>query len=1336
MDTQTLQNNKWARRAAWTLGGVAALWAISWLAVPPLLKHYAQKIASEKLGRSVTLGAVDFRPWSLALTLSDLAIATADGKADQLRIKRLYIDSELQSLLRLAPVVDAITVDEPVARLTHTGEGRYDIDDILQRLAPPADQPPGEPARFALYNLALNGGSLDFTDQTVGKTHTLRDVRLAVPFLSNLESKREVHTEPQLAFKLNGSAFDSAGQTTPFAQTRKTDATVKLQAMDLTPYLGYIPASVPVRLLAAVVDADIKVAFEQNPAPAVRLSGVVQVSRVKLADTQQQELLAFDNLKAVLADVRPLAQTVKLASVELTAPTLTVHRARDGRLNLDLSAPPAQGVTKNSKTIAEKDQTALAEGQKEVKKSPSGGWKVDVATVAVRGGRMDWTDDTTALGKGTPARLALRDLTLDASGIALPVDLPGVQPIPFTGSAALEAGTAPVADAPKRALVVAAPAAPAALRFSGTALASAANMTATVSDLPLSLGAPYVAQFLEPTLAGTLNAAVGVAWTLGANVPALQKEKGSTFDLKLKVDSLTLDKLALTQGKQLLAGIQRVELTDAEIDPAAMSATLGKLAVTNPRLKVERDADGRWMVEKWLKGGASAPAGAPAKGDAAGPSAPVTKEASPWKLAINDLLLSGGTVGWSDAATPRPVAFEVSALKVQLQNFALDGKKPAALQVAAGIGAGQTPPGRLSYRGTLGLNPVATQGAVEVVNLPVHAFEPYFGDALNIELLRADASFKGTVKFASSPAGPSVRISGDSAIDAFRANSVQGTAAAGASPVARAGATAVAAAGPAVSRTGMAGDEELLAWKSLSLRGLDIALAPGTPTRVDVKETALSDFYARVILSESGRLNLQDLVKAPAGSAPAGATATVATPSAAQDATKTVAGNETPKPAANQLDSQGSAGPAPQANVAKASAASTDAVINFGPVSLVGGRVYFSDRFIKPNYSADMTELTGKLSAFSSVSPEGSPQLADLELRGRVGATASLEILGKLNPLAQPLALDIQGKMRDLELSPLSPYSIKYSGYGIERGKLSVDVGYKILPSGQLTASNNIVLNQLTFGDKVEGSTGSLPVKLAVALLADRNGVIDINLPISGSLNDPQFSLGSVILKVIVNLITKAITAPFTLLANAFGGGGDELGMVAFAPGSAVLAPQAAEGLDKVAKALADRPSLTMTVAGTARLDVEREAYKRERLQALVQAEQRRVQGGSTTAVGTATVTVSPADYPALLKAVYKRADIPKPRNLVGMAKDIPQAEMEALLLADIPATDELMRELALKRGLVVRDYLASRQLPPERLFLGAPKIAPDKAPAPNATATSPAAAPWTPRAELALTMK
>jgi Domain of Unknown Function (DUF748) len=308
---------------------------------------------------------------------------------------------------------------------------------------------------------------------------------------------------------------------------------------------------------------------------------------------------------------------------------------------------------------------------------------------------------------------------------------------------------------------------------------------------------------------------------------------------------------------------------------------------------------------------------------------------------------------------------------------------------------------------------------------------------------------------------------------------------------------------------------------------------------------------------------------------------------------------------------------------------------------------------------------------------------------------------------------------------------VKYAGHGIERGKMSVDVSYKVEPDGQLTASNNIVLNQLTFGDKVEGAPASLPVRLAVALLADRNGVIDINLPISGSLNDPQFSLGPVIFKVIVNLIVKAITSPFSLLASAFGGGGDELSSVAFAPGSAVLAADAKVGLDKVAKALTDRPTLKMTVVGTASLEAEREGYKRERLKALLVAEKRRagVVAGQTL---SAVVTVTDAEAPLLLKEVYRRADIPKPRNLVGMAKDIPPAEMEALLLASIPANDDVMRELALQRGVVVRDYLASRQLPLERLFLGAARAVPAGAPTPAPTGSA-AEAKWSPRAELNL---
>lgn len=256
----------------------------------------------------------------------------------------------------------------------------------------------------------------------------------------------------------------------------------------------------------------------------------------------------------------------------------------------------------------------------------------------------------------------------------------------------------------------------------------------------------------------------------------------------------------------------------------------------------------------------------------------------------------------------------------------------------------------------------------------------------------------------------------------------------------------------------------------------------------------------------------------------------------------------------------------------------------------------------------------------------------------------------------------------------------------------------------------------------------SLPVKLAVALLADRNGVIDINLPVSGSLSDPQFRLGPLVFKLIVNLIVKAITSPFSLLAGAFGGGADELSVVNFAPGSALLAPEARPGLDKVAKALIERPALKMTVIGTASLELERDAFKREQLNALVQAEKRRVavlNGAPASAIaqGQGDNGVTEAEYPVLLKAVYRRADFPKPRNLVGMMKDIPVNEMEDLLLAHLTASDDVMRELAVRRGVVVRDYLAAQKLPSDRLFLGSAKAVPPEA-------------KWSPRAELNLSTR
>ncbi|MBK1682808.1 DUF748 domain-containing protein [Rhodoferax fermentans] len=1235
----------WLRRGAWALVGLLLLWLLSWLSLPPLLKSQAQIRLTELLGRQVTVGQVDFRPWSLELSVSDLAVAGVDAASGpQLTVARLSIDMELQSLLRLAPVVDALVLDSPRLNLTHTGEGRYDVDDVLARLAGPEDAPaptPAEPLRFALYNLVLSDGVVRFTDGPRNQVHQLSRLQLSVPFLSNLDSKREVLVSPRLAFELNGSQFDSSALATPFAQTRKTDAHLVVKDLDLAPYLVYWPASLPVRLRSAVLDADLQLAFEQTDQTAVKLSGQLSARQLQLNSARSgAELLAFERLGIQLKDVRPLARQVQLGRIELTQPHLTLRRNHAGVLEL-MTLVAEKSLGKVSKSEAASPSSIGAAGQKDIKAAaaaPATPWQLKVDELLLQDGELTWLD--AALPK--PAQLSVKSLQLQARALAWPFS----QALPFEGSAKL---------------------ASASLQFKGSATDQVAEVAVQLSELPLALAAPYVGVYLQPKLDGRLSTDLTLNWRAARATQATST--------RVQLAQLSLDKLALTgDQKAALASIQQLQLADVLMDTQARSVHFGSVKLSQPSTRLVRDVAGRWMYEDWFKVQPSAPQ--PVTAAASTKTAKTSKPPSadkPWLLSVDRLQLEQGKLSLLDRAPAQPVRLELSDLSLQLKKLSTASRAPFDINLSTRLRHRHTEPGKLTWRGSGAVSPLALKGELVAERLPLHAVAPYFLDSLNVALLRADAGFKGRLNLAQQPSGLSLRVTGDARLDDLQARSLAQTE-------------------PFVAA------EELLRWKSLSLSGVDLALAPGVATQVKVAGTVLSDFYARLILNKEGRLNLQDVMK-KTDQAPV---------NTGQGASKNVALASAPAV---------SAATSSPASVSQALAP----VIQFGPISLLQGRINFTDHFIQPNYTADLSELVGKLSAFSSQTAAGEPQLADLELRGRAEGSATLEVLGKINPLVQPMVLDIQGKVRDLELAPLSTYSARYAGYGIERGKLSVDVAYKVQPDGQLTASNQLVLNQLRFGDAVPGATRSLPVKLAVALLADRNGVIDLNVPISGSLNDPQFRLMPIVFKVIGNLILRAVTAPFSLIANLFGGsGGEELSTVSFDAGSALLNEAAKTSLDKVAKVLQERPALKMTVVGTASLEAEREAYKRQQLQALVLGEKRRALPATQVQATATPITVSVEEYPQLLKRVYRRGDFPKPRNLIGLTKDIPVEEMEALLLTHLDASESAMQALALKRGVVVRDYLASQKLPPERLFLGAAK------------AVSPEAK-WQPRAELNL---
>lgn len=441
--------------------------------------------------------------------------------------------------------------------------------------------------------------------------------------------------------------------------------------------------------------------------------------------------------------------------------------------------------------------------------------------------------------------------------------------------------------------------------------------------------------------------------------------------------------------------------------------------------------------------------------------------------------------------------------------------------------------------------------------------------------------------------------------------------------------------------------EDLLNWDSVRATGIGLQWSQSGPLKLAVAGVAVNKAYSRIVVLPDGKLNVQQLM--------------AATP-------------EDPK------------APAPPPQPEKAQARD----VKIERITFVDSRLDFSDRFIKPNYSADVGELNGSVTNLSS----DPATRAEVDLKGRYDKASPVVIAGTVNPLSGNLFLDIAALGKEIELPALSAYSQRYAGYGITKGKLTLDVKYHV-EDGKMDGRNRIFIEQLTFGERVEGPDATkLPVLFAVNLLKNAKGEIDLELPVSGSLDDPQFAIGALVTQVVVNLLKKAVTAPFSLLAAAFGGkdsagGGEDLAYVDFEAGHAEIGTGGQKKLDALSKALLDRPAIKIEMSGNADTQRDLPALKREALQRKVAA-----------ANGN-------------LKAVFDAEKIPRPAAkdakdaTDGKPAELSAAEMEALLLERMAVGDAELKALALLRAEQVKAYLVGKgQLPAERIVVAA---APEK---------------------------
>ncbi|GGI19736.1 DUF748 domain-containing protein [Oxalicibacterium faecigallinarum] len=622
------------------------------------------------------------------------------------------------------------------------------------------------------------------------------------------------------------------------------------------------------------------------------------------------------------------------------------------------------------------------------------------------------------------------------------------------------------------------------------------------------------------------------------------------------------------------------------------------------------------------------------------------QEEAGYTIQLGKLAISDWSARMEDRSLPRPAVTTIAPLALTVEKLSTAANARASIDLRAGVNKD----GKLAVKGVLGMAPLHADLDLDFSQVDIMQAQPYFTDQINILLTRANVSGKGALKFEQGK--------NDTVTGGFKGNLTVGD----------------------LATVDKLSTNDFLRWKTLSFTGMNVKFAP---LALNIDQVALNDFFARVIIDPNGRINLQDVRRQPEEEAKS---VTEAQPVVERD--KSLRGTNTAQAVVPST-------PKPASDIPP---------IKIGKLLLRGGQVRFTDNFIKPNYTANLMRFGGAVSGLSS-DPNSR---AKVDLKGLVNS-APLTIAGDINPLKGDLELDLKAEVRGMELAPLSPYSGRYIGYGIAKGKLSFDVAYKI-EDRVLSAQNRLILDQLTLGDKIESPTATnLPVRFALSLLSDRNGVIDINLPVGGSLDDPQFSIGGLIVKVIVNVITKAVTAPFSLIGSLFGGG-EEMSHMVFDAGRARIQPSEEEKLKAVAKMLEDRPALKLEI--TARVDPEadREGLKRASIDRKVRALKLKDMVGKGQSGDANSITVSEQEYPALLKRVYKDEKFKKPRNLVGLQKDIPVPEMETLMIENAEVSDDDLTVLGNRRAQNVKDWLLEQgKVEDARVFILATKRGGDK---------------------------
>ncbi|WP_071872787.1 DUF748 domain-containing protein [Atopomonas hussainii] len=439
---------------------------------------------------------------------------------------------------------------------------------------------------------------------------------------------------------------------------------------------------------------------------------------------------------------------------------------------------------------------------------------------------------------------------------------------------------------------------------------------------------------------------------------------------------------------------------------------------------------------------------------------------------------------------------------------------------------------------------------------------------------------------------------------------------------------------------------DLLRWQKVEVNGIDFA----HQQHAKISEIVLHKPFARFIVNEDRSTNLSQLVIAQEATGPK---------------------PENPNPLAIEL----------------------------GSIRLVDGSANFADFSLEPEFDAGIEQLNGQVKGISST--RQAPAIIDI--KGKIDRYAPALFAGTLTPFDPLNKLDMQVSFNKVELTTLTPYSGKFAGYSIRKGRMSLNLNYKI-EDGRLKAENKILLEKLQLGEQVDSPDAvKLPVRLGLALMTDADGNIDLDIPITGNLNDPQFRVAPLVFKAIGNLIAKAAASPFKLLGGLLPGDNTNLGEVAFSAGSFELNNSAQKSLSQLAEALKQKPVLRLEIEGVAARDPDSLPEAQKRLERELKRGYYRIlqRRGEDVPDSRLAVTVPDDFRPALLATIYRERIGQPPADWQNRSDSEQAQQAEQALVAFWQNSEVLLRKLGQARSTAIKNFLVDSQgLAPERLFL------------------------------------